>query len=307
MDYRKPDIGLTEAMSLLDRYWGRQTDHVTAVSGGNLSSVFFFDSEGKGFVLRVSAIPDAFKRDRCISELLTSQGVPYPRCYKEDTAGPFVFSISDRIEGGVLADLPEAQKNELVPELVGLITRMNQVELGPTSGFGWIGPAGDGTYVSWEAYLHDFYKEDQKGNFWENWHELFRSGFLERDVFEECRARLLHYAPYNAPHRYFVHNDCHAWNLITDGRSLTGIIDGNCLYGDFVIDISIAEGAIPGKDAIQAFQDHYERMGIGIPDFKERLLGARYYKGLDGLRFYAKTGRKSSYDSLRSFLLSLTG
>ena len=52
--------------------------------------------------------------------------------------------------------------------------------------------------------------------------------------------------------------------------------------------------------------DFQEREGIVIPQFDQRLIGAYYYKGLDGLRFYAKMGRKDDYDHLKTFLLNLT-
>ncbi|WP_342421667.1 hypothetical protein [Paenibacillus sp. FSL E2-0178] len=45
--------------------------------------------------------------------------------------------------------------------------------------------------------------------------------------------------------------------------------------------------------------------GIIIPDFHERLTGARYFKGLDALRFYAKMGWDAAYRQLRDELLQL--
>jgi len=306
MTYEKLDIDIATAENVLERHWGSKVEELTAISGGNLSRVFVFNFEGKGYVIRFSDIKDAFARESFISRLLSTQGIPYPRCFAIGEFGHLVYSISERMEGKVLADLPDDQKRGVQSDLVQLITRMNQVRLGPTKGFGWITSEGEGSHPTWGDYLKSFYKEDQTDNFWENWHELFRSSFLEKGVFEECYARLMHFAPYNAPHRYFVHNDCHAWNILSDGRTITGIIDGNCVYGDFIIDLSIAEGAVPGHNAAQAFREYYEQSDIAVPDYKERLLGARYYKGLDGLRFYAKMGWRPQYDKLRDFLLALT-
>ncbi|XEC94511.1 phosphotransferase [Paenibacillus tarimensis] len=164
---------------------------------------------------------------------------------------------------------------------------------------------GNGEFSSWEEFIKTFYGEDQTGTFWENWHDLFRTTCLERDVFNECFGRLLTYCEYNAPHRYFVHNDCHAWNILSDGRSITGIIDAGFLYGDFLIDIATIEDAIPGRDVADAFRTHYEKMGRPIPNFSERLNGARYFKGLDGMRFFAKMGWDHAYKEFRDQLISL--
>jgi hygromycin-B 4-O-kinase len=215
------------------------------------------------------------------------------------------YSVSERLAGGMLADLPDERKGKLLPDLVRVISRMNQMDVSATKGFGWLDADGNGKYDSWQQYVVDFYKEDQTGSFWENWTDLFHTTFLEKDVFEECYARLMAFAPYNAPHRHFVHNDCHAWNLLTDGRTITGIIDANSAYGDYFVDLSIAETAIPGCDVMHAFKDEQERKGIEVIHFKERLLGAKYYKGLDALRFYAKMGWKDAYGNTRNQLLHL--
>ncbi|WP_028612514.1 phosphotransferase family protein [Paenibacillus harenae] len=303
--YEKPSLNEEAVQRLLHELYGKQATGITPVSGGNLSSVYFFELGAKAFVIRFSDLEGAYDRERFVSNLLASQGVPYPRVLSDGTYGSLTYSISERLAGGMLADLPDEQKGNLLPGLIRVISRMNQVDVSATKGFGWLDADGNGKYDSWQQYVTDFYKEDQAGTFWENWTELFRTTFLEKDVFEECYARLLEFSPYNAPHRHFVHNDCHAWNLLTDGLAITGIIDANSAYGDYFVDLSIVETAIPGQDVIKAFRDDQERKGILAADFKERLLGARYYKGLDALRFYAKMGWKDAYEHTRNHLLSL--
>ena len=233
--------------------------------------------------------------------------VLYPKTFGQGEEGPFKYCISERIKGSVVADLQAKQKIELLPDLVRVITDMNQIQLdSTTTGFGPLIPSGNGAYDAWESFIKAFYEENQTGTFWENWHELFRTSCLERDVFNEIYARLLTFSKYNSPHRYFVHGDCHEWNILSDGRSITGIIDGNCMYGDFLIDIATVEGAIPDKDVAQAFRIHYEKKESPISCFNERLIGARYFKGLDGLRFFAKMGWDHAYVELRDRLLSMT-
>lgn len=57
---------------------------------------------------------------------------------------------------------------------------------------------------------------------------------------------------------------------------------------------------------IQEYQNYQQQLGISIPNFKERIIGAKYYNGLIGLRFYAKMGREDAYFGLRKELLNLT-
>ena len=305
--YEKPNMDIAAVEALLESYYGKKVQEVSITAGGNLSTVFFFKHEGQSYVIRFSELKGAFETERYISELLASQGVPYPRILTLSKAGSISYAISERIEGGVAADLSEEQRMFLVPDLIRKVSIMNHVDVGSTTGFGWINASGNGMYPSWQEYLVSFYQEDQTGTFWEGWYDLFHTTFLEKDVFDECYARLMAFSSYNAPYRHFVHNDCHAWNLISDGRTVTGIIDANAMYGDFLIDISLAGGLLPpSHNLVLAFRDYQEQRGITFPSFNERLLGAYYYKGLDGLRFYAKMGWKDAYDGAKTFLLNLT-
>lgn len=300
-------ISITDVQAILQRHWDCSTEDVTAIEGGNFSTVYFFTMEGQEYVIRFNdAVEGSFQKEQYIVNLLSSQGVPYPKIVGHGKEGIYSYCISERIKGIVLAELKQEQKVEVLPDLVRIITEMNQVQLAKTTcGFGPLTDGGNGEFSSWVEYIKAFYGEDQTGTFWENWYDLFRTTCLERDVFDECYGRLLTYCEYNAAHRHFVHNDCHEWNILSDCRSITGIIDANGLYGDFLIDIATIEDAVPGKDVAETFRIHYEKMGRPIPNFSERLTGARYFKGLDRIRFYAKMGWNNAYEKHRNRLLSL--
>jgi hygromycin-B 4-O-kinase len=305
MSQLKPNVSLAEVNDVLHRFWGKKAQDIVAAEGGNMSSVYFFAVDGKRYVIRFSSLENAFDREQEIAVLLTSQEIPYPKIGGIGKAGDFTYCVSERAEGIVFADLQPERKAALLPEIIHIIAKMNQIELGETTGYGPMIARYNGEFASWEQFVTSFYGEDQSGTFWENWHELFHSTCLERDVFEEIYSRMIAYSAYNAPHRHFVHNDCHPWNIISDGYSITAIIDAGFLYGDFMIDIASFEDAVPGEDVAEAFRVYYEDTGRAIVNFEERLLGARYFKGLDALRFYAKMGWNDAYEQLRDKLLLL--
>ncbi|QYR20215.1 aminoglycoside phosphotransferase family protein [Paenibacillus sp. sptzw28] len=304
--YEKPSLDISEVEGVLRAHLGSKVAEITPMAGGNLSSVFSFSHEGKGYVIKFSDMEGAYQTEHYISDLLSSQGIPFPKCIGQGKAGHIAYSIMERIDGRNLADFPAEQQTRQLPELIRILTHLNHVDLGPTSGYGWIGPKGDGAFQTWKDYCVTSFAEDQTGSFWENWYDLFQSTCLEKDVFDECYCRLMAYLPYNEPHRYFIHGDFHQWNILSDGTSITGIIDGNCAYGDFLIDLAILDRHMEGREVIRAYQDYQAKVGIMIPDFKERLIGAYYFKGMDGLRFYAKMGWEDAYYSTRNFLLSLS-
>jgi hygromycin-B 4-O-kinase len=304
--YEKPSLDIAEVEGILRNHLGSKVLGITPMTGGNLSSVFSFRHERKGYVIKFSDLVGAYETECFISDLLSTQGVPFPSCLGQGKVGSLAYSILERIDGGNLADFSVKQQSSQLSELIQILTRMNHVILGSTSGFGWILPTGDGAFPTWKDYIVSSFTEDQTGSFWEGWYDLFQTTCLEKDVFDECYSRLMAYSTYNEPHRYFIHGDFHPWNILSDGNRITGIIDGNSIYGDFLVDLAILDRHMEGHNVIQAYEDYQESVGIIIPEFKERLIGAYYFKGLDGLRFYAKMGWNDAYCGTRNFLLSLT-
>ncbi|MCQ6562069.1 phosphotransferase family protein [Paenibacillus mendelii] len=304
--YEKPRLDMAEVEGILNNHFGTKAVGVKPQEGGNLSSVFSFTCNGIEGIIKFSDLEGAYETERYVSNLLNNQGISYAKCLGEGKVGPLAYSIMERIHGSNLVEYTTEEKRAQLPELMDILTRMNHVTVGPTSGYGWIKPTGDGTYPTWKDYMIAVFAEDQTGNFWEGWYDLFRSTCLEKDVFEELYSRLMDFSAYNEPHRHLIHGDFHPWNILSDGRRITGIIDGNFAYGDFLVDLAILKVHMGEFDIIQAYLDHQEQAGITIPDFKERLIGAYYFKGMDGLRFYAKMGWKDAYYYNRDFLLNLT-
>ncbi|MBO9596620.1 MAG: aminoglycoside phosphotransferase family protein [Cohnella sp.] len=304
--YERPKLDPNDIEGILREHFSSEVTAIAELKGGNIGGVYRFVHDGGKYVIKFTDLPEGFETERFVSGLLTSNGIPFPKCIAVGKLGPrFSYVIFDWIEGSVLADYPDDRKALQIPELVRLLTRMNHIDVSETKGYGRILPNGDGAHASWRECLDTTFAEDQTGTFWENWTELFRTSRLEKDVFDECHARMMAYARYNEPHRHFVHGDMHPWNILSDGERIAGLIDGNFAYGDFLIDLATLEGILGRVGIIEAYERYQEQSGIVIPQFKERLIGAHYYKGLDGLRFYAKMGMDDGYDYIRSFMLNL--
>ncbi|WP_336770855.1 phosphotransferase family protein [Paenibacillus sp. MMO-58] len=303
--YEKPKLAVSEIEEVLRKHFGPGAAEITPLTGGNLSTVFSFVHEGNGYVVKFSELEGAYQTEGFVSDLLSVQGITFPRCLALGKYGPLAYIIMERMGGRNLADYTVEQQASHLPELISILTKLAGVDVGSTNGFGWIGPDGNGTYASWKDFVIACNAEDQTGTFWENWHDLYRTSCLERDVYEEIYNRLMSCISYNEPHRGFIHGDFHQWNILSNGDCITGIIDGNFIYGDSLVDLAILDRHMPWSGAIKAYQGFQAKCGITIPNFKERLIGAYYFKGLDGLRFYAKMGWKDAYHSTRHFLLNL--
>ncbi|KOR89352.1 phosphotransferase family protein [Paenibacillus solani] len=304
--YEKPTLETSEVEVVLSKHFDSIVTGVTSLNGGNLSAVFSFLVFDKEYVIKFSDLAGSFETERFISDLLTSQGIPFPSCLGLGEFKSFNYLISEKISGLNLASCSPEQQRQLLPEVIQLLTQMNHIELGQTHGYGFINTSGNGAYSSWREHIIAVNAEDQAGTFWDGWYDLFKTSCLEKDVFDECYNRLLAYSSYNEPYRCFIHGDFHQFNIMSNGQRITGIIDTNGKYGDFLVDLATLDWHLRNLDVIREYQKYLQQMGISIPNFKERLIGAKYYNGLIGLRFYAKMGWKDAYSGLRNELLNLT-
>lgn len=306
--YQKPTVEISEVKAVLRKHFSSDVTAITPLEGGNISTVFSFTSFDKEYIIKFSDVAGSFETEKFISNLLTSQGIPFARCMELGNYKSLNYLISEKIAGQILNHCSYEQQQRMLPEVVQILIRMNQVKSETTKGYGMINSSGDGTYTSWREHIIATYAEEQADSFWEGWRSLFKTSCLEKDVFDECYNRLLAYSTYNEPYRYFIHGDFHQYNILSDGQRITGIIDSNGKYGDFLIDLATLDWHIKTHlklDVVQIYQDVQQEMGMTIPNFKERFMGAQYYNGLIGLHFYAKMGWNDAYYELRDELLSL--
>lgn len=306
--YIKPTVEISEVKAVLRKHFNSDVTAITPLEGGNISTVFSFTFFDKEYIIKFCDLARSFETEKFISNLLSSQGIPFARCVELGNFKSLNYLISEKIAGQILNRFSFEQQQRMLPEVIQILTRMNQVKSETTKGYGTINSSGDGTYHSWREHIIATYAEEQEDSFWEGWHSLFKTSCLEKDVFDECYNRLLAYSTYNEPYRFFIHGDFHQYNILSDGQRITGVIDSNGKYGDFFIDLATLDWHIKTHlklDAVQIYQDYQQEMGITIPNFEERLMGAKYYNGLIGLRFYAKMGWNDAYYELRDELLSL--
>ncbi|WP_127529264.1 aminoglycoside phosphotransferase family protein [Paenibacillus kobensis] len=306
MAYEKPNVAMSEIEHILQNHLGSDVAEITPLSGGNMSNVFSCSFEEKGYIVKFSDLPHAYETEHYISNLLSVQGIPYPQNLAlGKTSQGLTYLLMERMEGRTLSEFTAVEQAQQLPEIMGILSKLANADVRATNGYGWIGSDGNGSHATWRDFIVASNAEDQTGTFWENWHDLFRTSCLEKDVYEEIYNRLMAYVHYNESDRSFIHGDFHQWNMMSDGTRITGIIDGNSMYGDSLVDLVVLDRHLPELGVINAYQNMQEKAGIATPNFKERLMGAYYCKGLDGLRFYAKMGWKDAYQGTLDFLLNL--
>ena len=138
--------------------------------------------------------------------------------------GDLKFSISEKAPGQVLVSLSESEIKQVLPDLVKRFTNITGVQVDQSKGYGWIRSTGDGSYSSWIEFIDSFFQEEQIG-FWHNWHKLFKTSFLEKDIFERIYSTMIDLAKCSPQETYLVHGDFHLGNMLADGSNITAVVD----------------------------------------------------------------------------------
>ncbi|MBP1966799.1 phosphotransferase family protein [Paenibacillus aceris] len=294
------------AEAFLSQFLNSPVTDVRPIDQGEVSKVFSYNLLDEEFIIHFNSGREGFVREQYVHEKFSPQGIPVPRVVEIGRANEALcFSIAEKVPGRTIISYPEAEIKQILPDLVQQFTKMNEAKLGQTKGYGWIQPSGDGSHESWPEFLASFFREEQTG-FWHGWYALFEESFLERDVFQRLYGIMMELSTYSPQQRYLVHGDFHLGNMLTDGHSVTGIVDWEmAFYGDFVFDLATQHLWTPQLQFPELVRSTWAVEGWDISYFEERLRCALLFKGIDGLRFYAKKGDRNAYDSVKTELLRL--
>ena len=216
------------------------------------------------------------------------------------------FAITEKAPGQNLLQIPRSDYVALIPELIRILDAIHQTQLGDRPGYGIFDGNGVAQWPSWKAHLEFVKDEEPAGDFYENWHSLFESSFLERELFDRVHSHMLQLITYCPEERYLVHGGYGFGNVLAQDRKVTAILDWmNARYGDFLYDVAWLDLWSPQDEWRERFAEHYGHTGRAIPNYSERILCYQCYDALDGLRFYAKGGDRTGYDYIRGRILAL--
>ncbi|CAG7623670.1 Hygromycin-B 4-O-kinase [Paenibacillus solanacearum] len=300
----KPEMTIERARHHLQTIEPMAIEGLAPIEMGELSKVFRYQAGTRSFVIHFKSSQETVDKVKLISERYSPE-LPIPRIVKVGTCDGLPYTITEEAAGAPVIAQGKEEIIRVIPDLIQRFAAMNRIRVDDTSGFGWITPSGESSSAAWADWLASSFKEEQEG-FHEGWTALFESSFLEKDVFDRVYETMIGLAQYAPQERYLVHGDFHLGNMLSDNGRITAIVDWEmAMYGDFMFDAAVLHLWVPQIKFPQRLLEHWEREGKEIPHFEERLVCYQLFKGLDGLRFYAKKDHKPSYDFMKSKVIEL--
>ena len=288
---------------------GEEIAGLEPLRGGVFARAFGFHANGKRYVARLSTFDhsaEGYAKDDYAARHFAGPGLPIPRIVAVATTELGHLAISERAPGQTLNSMTPAERQALLPVMLDTFDAIGRADVSASHGYGFWSADGIGRSATWHAYLAAIVQNEASG-FYADWHAMFDTTFLDRDVYQTIYQSMLRLLPFCPETRALIHNDAHFANVLAEDRRITAVIDwANAIYGDPLYEIARLDWwtAWPGwwydgvGDLLRA------RYGA-VPRFAERIACYQLHIGLDDLRYYARIGNRETYQRYTARLLAL--
>ena len=265
---------------------------IAVMRPGEWSVAYSVKTANADLVARFGAYDEDFEKD-AFAARYSSSALPIPPILEWGPALGGYYAIAPRMNGEHIDGLDETRMRRVLPSFFAALDAMRAVDLSSASGFGGWRADGRTSHPSWHEWLLHFVDEPATRGA-PGWRDLLRDRPTERRSFEEGYARLVELAGPCPEVRHLFHDDLINRNVLVDGDCISAVLDwGSSKYGDFVYDIANLVFYTPwfpqwrnidfGVEALA----HYDRIGLAVPNFAERLRCYMLRIALDGIAYSA--------------------
>ncbi len=273
--------------------YGKEVKHLKFIKGGEVSQAYSFDAVDGGYVIRANRHgSEGFEKEKYAFLHFASPKVPIPKIVDIGKMNKvFSYAISKGAPGRAMSSFTKEELIGIGPRMLETMGAIHATSVDNTFGYGYMAPSGMGTSTSWRDYVLSIGGENDKSR---NWAGLFQNSFLEKDVFDSLYARLESLIEFCPEVRSLIHGDFGFDNIISDGKSITGVIDwANCMYGDFLYDAAWLSFWPSDFEFDRICREYYSDQGV--PNYEKRILCCQLYIALNSMGFYAESDQKDKY------------
>ena len=304
----KPAISLDTILDFLretinDTVTGVTPIHHNATTG---SQAFSLTVKNTDFILRLGPKLEAFEKDRYASDNF-SRRVPIPKVVTIGVLDEHLhFALTVKAPGQVLANLDQATIEGILPTFISLLDDIRSSPLPLHQGYGWWESGGEAYDESWQAYLLSISTVNDNQPTIKQWPQLIREGRVPPKLLRDATNSISNLISYCPEERSLIHGDLHFHNVLTDGRSITGVIDwANSKYGDCLYDVAWLDFLMPSYGFPSIFSRHFSRKGIEMPHYQERIRCYKLHAALDLLKYVASSSQDRLFAETHGKILAL--
>jgi len=200
------------------------------LSAGEESRVYLLFEDGREYILRVNRSNFGFKKDAFAHKHFHSASLPIPAVLAiGDLDGTHSFCITARIHGTTLQDLSQEEVRYTLQPTANIMRCIRECDISRTRGFGPFDQHGIGLHSSWRSFLQSPVHQEWAGISYLVW----------STAIQPALEKLLRLSEKAQDIRSLVHGDFGSNNVLSDGCSITGIIDwSEAMIGDPLYDVA---------------------------------------------------------------------
>lgn len=279
-------IEVPDAQAFVEDYLRTKVSSCESLSGGDWSTAYGFQAGEQHLVARFGSHVDDFEKDRAASRLV-SEDLPVPQILAIGEAFDGYFCISERKFGVMLETLSPVQMRRIIPGVFKMLDALRIADVNI-----WCREIGE-VKETWPLSMLEVDEEDERIC---GWHDKLALNSAVMETYQRGLHSLKSYVnrcpfEYSVRHRDLLHN-----NVLVDKDRITGVIDWGCArIGDFLHDVALLHFYTPWFPAMAEInwameaKAHYERIGLSVPEFEDRLKCYGIHIGLVGMTYSAFT------------------
>ena len=303
-------VNAAQVESFLASRFGDGVSDIAPLGAGEWSQAFAFRRPSGDYVIRFGAYLEDFAKDR-LAARYAGPALPVPQIIEIGEAFGGYYAIAERVFGGYIDDVDEAQIRALLPSLFAALDAARLADLSGTTGYGGWGADGSAPFPSWRAVLLDV-ANDRPTDRVSGWRARLAASPVGSGPFDQAYERLVALVDSTSgasEERHLIHSDLLHFNVLVEADRVTGVLDWGCgMYGDFLYDLAwlcFWQPWYPAWQRIDFREEalrHYARssarssdhssgsIGLDVPHFEARLRCCQLHIGLGGQAYQAYAG-----------------
>jgi len=300
MESVKPVIDCEAATILLRDELQIDFDNLEEIGEGQIARTYSLDIGGRQYVLQFTEhnMSQGCLNERFFRERFRQMEIPVRSVLHEGDFEGLHFTVAAKAHGRGLSQLPLDEFIAVLPSVTDILLRIASVDTSDTTGYGWLDLNGNGKFASWRDHLCQV-RDEEPGQFYDRWHELFDSTFLDRKVFDHYYTSMEDLIDLTPSRRELVHGGFGYGNVLVNDDQITAVLDWqDARYGDHVFDLAYMLNWLDESTqeaCVNVYKESLRKLGRSEARLEDRIKCYRYYTGVDGLRFSAKTKNEGFY------------
>jgi hygromycin-B 4-O-kinase len=218
------------------------------------SQAYAFRSRGDEYVLRLNREVRGFRKDALAYRKFGREDLPVPEVVEiGETAEGLFYCVSRKLRGRTLQDLRPSQIPATLEATVRVMQAIADSSIESIRGFGPFDHSGHAGFASWRDFL--------------------LSQTLMNHADSELAAIVHRLADFCPETRCLVHGDFGSNNVLTDGRTITGVLDwSEAMIGDPLWDVANVFFWRGWLDCMAQLANYLSKHLHPLPHWRERVL-----------------------------------